>query len=43
MVFRFFSKKNGKWTEKEKLENNDTKVTEATLASSEDIGGAEVI
>ena len=33
-MFRFFSKKNGKWTEKEKLENNDTKVTEAVKTPS---------
>ena len=33
-MFRFFSKKNGKWTEKEKLENSDTKVTEAVKTPS---------
>ena len=34
MVFRFFSKKNGKWTEKEKLESSDTRVTKAVKTPS---------
>ena len=43
MVFRFFSKKNGKWTEKEKLENSDTKVTEAVKTpSNEDPEAAQI-
>ena len=44
MVFRFFSKKNGKWTEKEKLENSDTKVTEAVKTpSNEDPEAAQIL
>ena len=42
MGFRFFSKKNGKWTEKEKPENSDTKVTEAVKTlSNEDPEAAQ--
>ena len=42
-MFRFFSKKNGKWTEKERLENSDTKVTEAVKTpSNEDPEAAQI-
>ena len=42
MGFRFFSKKNGKWTENDKLENSDKKVTEAVKTlSNEDPEAAQ--
>ena len=42
MGLRFFNKKNGKWTEKDKLENGDKKVTEAVnTLSNEDPEAAQ--